>query len=168
MKYLWNSRKPSGKQHLCDDNGLTYCKAENGSWRFETLSVKPHERRLVCSICKHMVAKQRKAAKAQTPKKAQSRYNDLFLRTWEWKQVRYLALKRSNGCCALCGRGAKDSVILNVDHIKPRKKHPELALTLSNLQVLCGDCNHGKGNQDETDWREPRLATLMGEAIEDA
>lgn len=27
------------------------------------------------------------------------------------------------------------------------------------------ECNHGKGNWDETDWREPRLAVLMGEAV---
>ena len=42
---------------------------------------------------------------------------------------------------------------MNVDHIKPRKKYPELALDKSNLQVLCEECNHGKGNWDETDWR---------------
>lgn len=30
---------------------------------------------------------------------------------------------------------------------------PDLALSMDNLQVLCGDCNHGKGNWDVTDWR---------------
>ena len=42
---------------------------------------------------------------------------------------------------------------MNVDHIKPRKKFPELALVEDNLQVLCGACNHGKGNWDQTNWR---------------
>ncbi len=54
---------------------------------------------------------------------------------------------------------------MHVDHIKPRRKYPELALSRSNLQVLCNLCNHGKGNWDETDWREPRLAVLMGERM---
>ena len=43
---------------------------------------------------------------------------------------------------------------MNVDHIKPRRLFPDLALSLDNLQVLCHECNHGKGNWDMTDWRE--------------
>ena len=46
-----------------------------------------------------------------------------------------------------------DGIKLNVDHIKPRKKYPKLALDVDNLQVLCNECNHGKGNRDDTDWR---------------
>ena len=68
-------------------------------------------------------------------------------------RLRYEALKLSNGRCQLCGSSPKDGIILNVDHIKPRKKHPELALNIDNLQVLCNVCNHGKGNTDDTDWR---------------
>lgn len=88
-----------------------------------------------------------------------------FLRTPEWKRVRYKALMASNGRCECCGRGPAEGAVLNVDHIKPRHKFPELALDLSNLQVLCGTCNAGKGGWDETDWREPRLAVVMGERI---
>ena len=47
---------------------------------------------------------------------------------------------------------------MNVDHIKPRKLFPNLALDSSNLQVLCEVCNHGKGNWDMTDWRKERKA----------
>lgn len=32
-----------------------------------------------------------------------------------------------------------------------KKKQPKLVL--DNLQVLCGMCNKGKGNWDQTDWR---------------
>lgn len=48
-------------------------------------------------------------------------------------------------------------------HIQPRKTHPHLALVLSNLQVLCHDCNHGKGNWDTTDWR-PREGYMYNAA----
>ena len=55
--------------------------------------------------------------------------------------------------CQCCGNSPKTGAVLNVDHIKPRKKYPELALDINNLQILCEECNHGKGNWDETDWR---------------
>lgn len=77
-----------------------------------------------------------------------------FYRGDAWRALRFLALKASNGACCLCGRSNRaHGVILHVDHIKPRSRFPALALTLSNLQVLCEDCNMGKGNRDDTDWR---------------
>lgn len=76
-----------------------------------------------------------------------------FLESDEWRRVRYQALKRSKGCCECCGSRGTRGHPLHVDHIKPRSKFPELALVLSNLQVLCEDCNIGKGAWDETDWR---------------
>jgi len=51
---------------------------------------------------------------------------------------------------------------MHIDHIKPRSKYPELTFVFENLQVLCEDCNVGKSNLDETDWR-PDL-----EAIDEA
>lgn len=78
--------------------------------------------------------------------------DDDFYKSREWRQLRYLALRNSNGC-QCCGAQAKDGVLLHVDHVKPRYKFPQLALCLDNLQVLCEDCNLGKGAWDETDWR---------------
>lgn len=40
-----------------------------------------------------------------------------------------------------------------MDHIKPRSKYPHLELVFNNLQILCKNCNQGKSNIDETDWR---------------
>lgn len=71
----------------------------------------------------------------------------------KWQKVRYFALKESNGSCCLCGRTAKDGIKLHVDHIKPKSLYPELEYEPSNLQVLCCDCNIGKSNLDDTDWR---------------
>jgi len=78
---------------------------------------------------------------------------DPFLQSFEWRTVRMHVLKRDGAKCACCGATAANGVVMNVDHIKPRRTHPELALTESNLQVLCEACNHGKGNWDSTDWR---------------
>lgn len=88
---------------------------------------------------------------AQTIKRAKS---SSFMRSQEWRVLRFEVLRESNGSCSLCGRSNREhGVILHVDHIKPKSLYPELALHKPNLQVLCEDCNMGKGNRDETDWR---------------
>lgn len=76
-----------------------------------------------------------------------------FFQSRAWQARRYEVLRLNNGRCELCGRGKRDGVSLHVDHIKPRSKFPQLALELSNLQVLCEDCNMGKGNRCSRDWR---------------
>jgi hypothetical protein len=38
-----------------------------------------------------------------------------------------------------CGHGKYDSIVLNVDHIKPRHTIPYMVLAIRNLQILCGD-----------------------------
>ena len=79
--------------------------------------------------------------------------SDSFLESFEWRKARMEVLKRDGARCACCGNSRLEGRIMHVDHIKPRKTHPELALDLNNLQVLCDICNHGKGNWDQTDWR---------------
>lgn len=76
-----------------------------------------------------------------------------FYESREWLDLRYRVLQKSGGSCKLCGcRGSAENPI-QVDHIKSRSKHPELALVESNMQVLCRSCNMGKSNKDHTDWR---------------
>jgi len=76
-----------------------------------------------------------------------------FLSTYAWRRVRMLALKLHGARCMCCGASPATGAVMNVDHIKPRKLFPHLALDVANLQVLCHECNHGKGNWDDTDWR---------------
>lgn len=78
---------------------------------------------------------------------------DVFYASRAWRQLRYLALRNTNGRCQCCGSSAANGIVIHVDHIKPRPKFPHLELALDNLQVLCEDCNMGKSNWDETDWR---------------
>ena len=95
----------------------------------------------------------RKAEKERSDKDDFVKSN-AFLSSYEWRRVRMEALKMYGGRCQCCGASPATGAVLNVDHIKPRKKYPHLALNVDNLQVLCGACNHGKGNWDETDWRK--------------
>lgn len=79
-----------------------------------------------------------------------------FLSSYEWRRLRMEVIQERGARCECCGASPKDGrTVINVDHIKPRKLFPQLALDKSNLQVLCHVCNHGKGNWDQTDWREP-------------
>jgi 5-methylcytosine-specific restriction endonuclease McrA len=76
--------------------------------------------------------------------------SDAFLSSREWIEARYEILRRYRRECMLC-RGTEHR--LHVDHIRPRLKHPELALDPDNLQVLCSLCNRGKGWRYRDDWR---------------
>lgn len=87
---------------------------------------------------------------------------DSFLESYEWRKVRMQVLTRDGARCACCGATRQDGRQMHVDHIKPRKLHPELALDPKNLQVLCDVCNHGKGNWDQTDWRDDFTEDAIG------
>jgi 5-methylcytosine-specific restriction endonuclease McrA len=76
-----------------------------------------------------------------------------FLESFAWRQMRMRVIRHYGPRCMCCGATPQTGATMNVDHIKPRKTHPHLALEFDNLQVLCHECNHGKGNWDTTDWR---------------
>ena len=84
-------------------------------------------------------------------KKKRKKFKEFYL-SWEWKGLRYKVLNKYGRKCMCCG-GEPPNVRLVVDHIKPRSKYPELEMDESNLQVLCNDCNMGKSNKCEKDFR---------------
>jgi 5-methylcytosine-specific restriction endonuclease McrA len=94
-----------------------------------------------------------------------------FYKSWEWRTVRMEVFKQYGSSCQCCGavRGQKyasgEPVRLCVDHIKPLSKHWDLRLDRSNLQILCDECNMGKGNWDETDFRDPAPLPVPDEWI---
>ena len=67
--------------------------------------------------------------------------------------VRFDVLKRDRKC-VLCGAAPEidSEVRLHVDHIVPRSKGG--SNEMSNLQVLCSECNLGKSNRDNTAFGE--------------
>lgn len=75
---------------------------------------------------------------------------DTFYQSEAWLDIRYRVLKKYGPTCMLC-HTVKGS--MHVDHIQPRSKRHDLQLRFDNLQVLCKDCNKGKSNRDNTDFR---------------
>lgn len=65
-----------------------------------------------------------------------------FYQWSEWRKLRQKALKRDNSECQLCKAAGKYHAAENVHHIKEVKTHPELAMTLDNLQCLCIKCHN--------------------------
>ena len=86
---------------------------------------------------------------------------EAFYKSWEWRTVRMEVLKQQGAACKCCGARPGDRTVAGgivrvvVDHIKPLSKFWSLRLDRANLQVLCDECNQGKGAWDQTDWREP-------------
>lgn len=75
-----------------------------------------------------------------------------FAASDEWKSVRKKAIELYGAKCMRCGSAEH----INVDHIKPKSKYPELALDLGNLQILCWPCNKAKSAVGITDYRQPQ------------
>jgi len=118
---------------ICEEQGL------------KPVGTKTASRKLVMRYGKSLVAG-KKVFKPRTP-------SDVFYSSTSWRELRYIALKNSNGTCTLCGARASDGVSLHVDHIVPRSIDARKELDLDNLQILCDDCNIGKSNRDCIDWR---------------
>lgn len=75
-----------------------------------------------------------------------------FYESWEWKTLSYNVKLNRGRRCECCG-AAPPEVRIVTDHIKPLRHFWHLRLQEDNLQVLCDDCNMGKGSRDQTDFR---------------
>lgn len=75
-----------------------------------------------------------------------------FYDSWEWKQLSFDVKVERGRICECCGARPPDVRIIT-DHIKPLRHYWHLRLEKTNLQVLCDDCNRGKGSRHETDFR---------------
>lgn len=107
------------------------------------------------SFVKSKEIKKKKKRKRRGKNNRSKKVKNDFYQTWEWKKLRYAVLKKYGSTCMCCGASNKDKRLIVVDHIKPIRKRPDLALVFDNLQVLCNCCNMGKSYDDETDFREP-------------
>jgi 5-methylcytosine-specific restriction endonuclease McrA len=72
----------------------------------------------------------------------------LFYSSPEWVKLREQVIKEEGRVCAQCGRKIKNDNDVTVDHIRPRTKYPQLALSRENLRVLCRQCNSRKKDRE--------------------
>lgn len=82
--------------------------------------------------------------------KEYKRHSARVTRGPRWKALRMQALERDEWRCVQCGtrRG------LECDHIEPVRDRPDLAYSLSNLQILCGRC-HARKTRIEVGMGQP-------------
>lgn len=121
--------------------------------RFKNLS-KRRADRLINNLYKRHRKNPPRTSLQRIKKSTYQKKSKKFLQSWEWRILRYKTLLEFGRRCMCCGATPDDGVtVIHVDHIKPRHTHPELSLNANNLQVLCGDCNQGKGAWDEADFR---------------
>lgn len=155
QKYVWIGKQLKKRVHLVDQDGRTLCKTENTSpktaSRLDTRSDLMPSGRKMCGVCLHLNGSGK--APSGNARSSEIRSDHEFYASWEWAQLRYEVLKKHGPRCMLCGVDSRTHKIV-VDHIKPRKLHPELELEFNNMQVLCDQCNRGKGRHDDTDWRD--------------
>lgn len=139
LSYRNNKTKTAKRKHL---NPIP---KDTGSWDW-----KPKPQDLPAKKYSQSSKSLKNKRKAKVTKQGAAK----FYESAEWRALRYRVLEKHSGECMLCGRSKrKHGVVIHVDHIKPKSKYPELALEYNNLQLLCEDCNLGKSNKYETDYR---------------
>jgi 5-methylcytosine-specific restriction endonuclease McrA len=68
---------------------------------------------------------------------------------------RYGKLTTTTGWrCAGCSKNLYVERDAEIDHILPRSKYPNLAMTEGNLQILCRSCNAHKHAYEGDDWKK--------------
>ena len=116
------------------------------------------------SVAEHMREIEQRRAEAEARRAAHDRRKNFYL-SKPWRALRYRALRENaqkhSGTltCEACGSTAGP---WHVDHIKPRSRFPELELVLANLQIMCADCNTGKGNTDALTWSNGKICETNG------
>lgn len=82
-----------------------------------------------------------------------------FFNSTRWKKLRKIIISRDGGHCQRCliKYSRIESRNLEIHHIKPRSKYPELRFEESNLITLCKSCNTHIGTREELDfdWKVP-------------
>ncbi|MGQ7776813.1 HNH endonuclease [Bacillus sp. WC2507] len=80
---------------------------------------------------------------------------DKLLKSTRWKKKRIVIIHRDGVVCQRCliKYNIINSEKLEVHHIKPRSKYPELMFEDTNLITLCKTCNLQIGTREELDFK---------------
>lgn len=60
-----------------------------------------------------------------------------FYTSAAWRKLRWLVLRRDHFRCVVCGCSVAERGAARVDHIHPRRTHPQLELDINNCRTLC-------------------------------
>lgn len=161
-------------KHCGED--MIVCNRDHAIREIKAFSTHPKFNRIQCEVCfrreRNRLMMERLGVspkKTKAPKRSGkleapiASVREEFYKSWEWRTLRMEALKEHGRACQCCGAepgmktAAGEPVRICVDHIKPISKYWGLRLEKTNLQVLCDECNMGKGNWDETDFRPSGL-----------
>jgi len=65
---------------------------------------------------------------------------------WITQKKRLGIYLRDGFCCAYCGQGIENGIILTLDHLKPYSKGGSIS-NARNLVTACRSCNSARGNR---------------------
>jgi 5-methylcytosine-specific restriction endonuclease McrA len=145
------------RQEIIDAVHCSACNAPAGTPCWDNRGHKPTPRKHVHPARAYAATggKFNGRRKKKTVHKRTEKTSKSFYETWEWKEARFIAFKVHGRKCLCCGwspdQGGNNHLV--VDHIKPIRTHPHLALVTSNHQVLCNNCNMGKSYKYHDDFR---------------
>lgn len=145
-----NLKKKSIGMWITDNAKLQFQELSNNT---VTKAENKRQKKLKAKQAKEAYVNRESVGEFRSPMTTDFIKSDEFLKTFDWLQLRMRTLHKFGNRCSCCGATPSDGAKICVDHIKSRKFYPHLALDQTNLQVLCGDCNFGKGNS-YVDWRE--------------
>ena len=95
--------------------------------------------------------------KATLPKSNKSWGHDTgFYAKKAWRNLRASKL-REDPLCESCKRDKQYITATVVDHIKPRRDHPDLELSWDNLQSLCEKCHNSKSGREGRGRSNPKI-----------
>jgi 5-methylcytosine-specific restriction enzyme A len=79
---------------------------------------------------------------------------DGFYNTQAWRKMRGKILKRDGYRCVVCKADCRGKGKARVDHIRPLRQAPQLALEPSNLRTLCTGCDAARHAEKGRKGRE--------------
>jgi 5-methylcytosine-specific restriction protein A len=80
---------------------------------------------------------------------SQNRSGDPFYCSAAWRALRLARLKIDGWLCCECRRLGRITEAKEVDHVLPRVTHPELELSIDNLESLCKPCHSRKTMREQ-------------------
>ena len=131
--------------------------------------------RVICPYCNKIVDKNNhdcpvlKKIKNKKAKEYQKNeeWSAKELTSQKWRNYRKMIILRDGGICQRCKYllGINNSDNLEIHHIKPRIKYPELMYDDNNVITLCKQCNDHLGlngldfdwKPQQADWLDPKL-----------